>query len=208
MNYIYFILEQLQTDDNFEIKKSSIHGVGAFSKSNFKKDDFINTHIYPLTNGDLYVTPFGRNLNHSNNPNAISKKEEDDGCYRVYALTDITPGDEITLDYTVNKDLEQPEPEWKTEIVKVDPNTYSNKNKKKTVFLKVDSSDQSNMPTYNPLMGESEDIIDEEKQGLINQGSETVFGKTNPRADQETYLALLKNSGPRIIVKTKLKSSN
>lgn len=207
MNYIDIILEQLQSDDNFEIKTSPIHGVGAFSKDNFKKDDFINTHIYPLTNGYPYVTPFGRNLNHSNNPNAVSKKEED-GCYRVYALTDVNSGDEITLDYTANKDLEQPEPSWKTEIVKVDPKTYSDKNKKKTVFLKVDSSDQSNMPTYNPLMGEAEKLIDEEEQGILNQGSETVFGKTNPRPDQETYLALLKHSGPKIRVKTKLKSSN
>jgi hypothetical protein len=204
---IKYYLEQIQTDDNFEIKKSSIHGVGAFSKDDFEKDDFINTHIYSLTNGDLYVTEFGKKLNHSQNPNAISKKEED-GCYRVYALKPIKSGDEITLDYTVNKNLEQPVSQWKTEDVKVDPNTYSNKNKKKTVFLKVDNSDQSNMPSYNPLMGEAESIIDEDEQGILNQGNETVFGKTNPRADQETYLALLKHSGPKIKVKTKIKTSD
>lgn len=197
MNYIDFILEQLQPDDNFEIKKSSIHGVGAFSKKDFKTGQFINIHILPLDNGNLKVTAFGKKLNHSSKPNAISKKE-DDGCYRVYALKDINSGDEITLDYTVNKNLEQPNKNWNNEGVTVDPKTYSNK--KKTVFLKVDASDESNMPNYNPFVGEVKKFIDEEIQGVLNQGSETVFGKTNPRSDQETYLALLKHSGPKIKV--------
>jgi len=198
------LLEQFYLDDlldnNYEIKKSPIHGVGAFSKTKFKKGEFINTHIFPLIKGgDLYVTSFGKKLNHSNTPNAISKKEQD-GCYKVYALTDINPNDEITLDYKVNQDLEQPEKHWNMEGVRVDSNTYSKQNKKKTVLLRVDSSDESNMPAHNPFIGEEEDVIDEE-QGLINPGNATVFGQTNPRADQETYLALLKNSGPKVKVK-------
>jgi hypothetical protein len=201
METIYLQIEQLLNDDsiedNFEIRKSSIHGVGAFSKKDFKKDDFINKHIIQLSNGNSQVTKFGRKLNHSINPNAISKKEGD-GCYRVYALKDINSGDEITLDYTVNKNLEQPHKNWKNEGVTVDPKTYSNK--KKTVFLKVDASDQSNMPSYNPFVGEVRKFIDEEIQGIINQGSETVFGKTNPKPDQETYLSLLKHSGPKVKV--------
>lgn len=198
------ILEQLYLDDlvnnNYQIKKSDIHGFGAFSKEKFNKGEFINTHIFIYQDGKPYATKFGRMLNHSNTPNAISNKE-DDGCYRVYALSDVNPGDEITLDYKVNKDLEQPEKHWSTEGVKVEPNTYSKQNKKKTVFLKVDASDESNMPVFNPFIGEEENLVDEEEQGLINPGNETVFGQTNPRADQETYLALLKKSGPKVRVK-------
>jgi len=116
MKTIDLQIEQLLNDDsledNFEIRKSSIHGLGAFSKRDFKKGEFINKHIIRLSNGDLQVTKFGRKLNHSTNPNAISKKGSD-GCYRVYALKDINSGDEITLDYTVNKNLEQPNKNWK-----------------------------------------------------------------------------------------------
>ena len=208
MRMISKLLEQFYLDDlkdNYEIKKSSIHGVGAFSKTKFNKGDFINTHIFPLIKGgDLHVTSFGKKLNHSNTPNAISKKGED-GCYKVYATSDINPGDEITIDYKVNRDLEQPRKHWNVEGVKVDPQTYSKENKKKTVFLKIDSSDESNMPTHNPFIGEDENLIDEEEQGIVATGNRTVFGSTNPRADQETYLALLKNSGPKIKVKIKKK---
>jgi hypothetical protein len=203
MRDISVVLEQYYLDDllnkNYEFRKSPIHGVGAFSKTKFNKGDFINTHILPHKN-EKQVTAFGRNLNHSQTPNAISKKEED-GCYKVYALADINPGDEITLDYRVNQDLEQPQKNWNVEGVKVDPETYSKQNKKKTVFLKIDSSDESNMPTHNPFIGEEENLIDEEEQGIVATGNQTVFGRTNPRADQETYLALLKNSGPKIKVK-------
>jgi hypothetical protein len=206
MRMISKLLEQFYLDDlkdNYEIKKSSIHGVGAFSKTKFNKGDFINTHILPKGE-DLHVTSFGKKLNHSNTPNAISKKGED-GCYKVYSTSDINPGDEITIDYKVNKDLEQPHKHWNVEGVKIDPQTYSKKNKKKTVFLKIDSSDESNMPTHNPFIGEDENLIDEEEQGIVATGNRTVFGSTNPRADQETYLALLKNSGPKIKVKIKKK---
>jgi hypothetical protein len=207
MRDISVVLEQYYLDDllnkNYEFRKSPIHGVGAFSKTKFNKGDFINTHILPHKN-EKQVTAFGRNLNHSQTPNAISKKEED-GCYKVYALADINPGDEITLDYRVNQDLEQPQKNWNVEGVKVDPETYSKQNKKKTVFLKIDSSDESNMPTHNPFIGEEENLIDEEEQGIVAIGNQTVFGRTNPRADQETYLALLKNSGPKIKVKFKNK---
>jgi len=116
MRIIGRVLEQFYLDDlldkNYEIRKSPIHGVGAFAKTNFKKGDFINIHIFPLIKGgDLYVTSFGRKLNHSNTPNAISKKEKD-GCYKVYALTNVYINDEITLDYKINKNLEQPEKNW------------------------------------------------------------------------------------------------
>jgi hypothetical protein len=211
MRDINVVLEQFYLDDllnkNYEFRKSPIHGVGAFSKTKFNKGDFINTHILPHKN-DKQVTAFGRNLNHSETPNAISKKEND-GCYKVYALTDINPGDEITLDYRVNQDLEQPQKNWNVEGVKVDPKTFSKQNKKKTVFLKVDGSDESNMPAHNPFIGEEENLIDEEDQGsgIINTGNSTVFGKTNPRTDQETYLALLKNSGPKFKVKIKKKDA-
>jgi len=98
-------LEKLSLN-NFEIRKSPIHGNGCFSSKNFEKGDFINYHFTP--DG---ITQFGRFLNHSYKPTVISKKGEDGFDY-VFALKDINQGDEFTLDYRNRPDLEQPLQDW------------------------------------------------------------------------------------------------
>ena len=99
-------LEYLSNEKNFEIKKSPIHGVGVFSLKDFEKGELIDIHFFK--DGDkLVITTFGKNLNHSDEPNAVSKK--DLTGYKTYALKKIKNGDEVTLDYRVNKELEQPE---------------------------------------------------------------------------------------------------
>ncbi len=91
--------------DNYEIKDSDIDRNGVFAVKDFKPNEFINTAIIGQK-----TTHFGGFLNHSSFPNAITKKGEKD--YKTYALKPIKAGDEITVDYTVNKDLEQPESDW------------------------------------------------------------------------------------------------
>ena len=90
---------------NYEIKDSDIHGSGVFATRDFDSGEFINVAII----GNK-TTHFGGFLNHSDSPNAVTKKGEN--TYQTYALTSIDSGDEITVDYTVNKDLEQPEKGW------------------------------------------------------------------------------------------------
>jgi len=99
-------LEQLSHENNFEVKESPIHGVGVFSMKDFESGEFINVHFFKDDKG-LVITKFGKNLNHSDKPNAMSKK--DSSGYKTYALKKIKNGDEITLDYRVNKELEQPD---------------------------------------------------------------------------------------------------
>lgn len=104
-------LEEMYDNDlmnNFAIRPSPIQGNGVFATKPLRKGDLINTHFKAGTQ----ITDFGANLNHSSSPNAISKKQEDGG-YKTYAEKNIEPDDEITLDYTVNQDLEQPQKGWK-----------------------------------------------------------------------------------------------
>jgi hypothetical protein len=91
---------------NYEIKKSDIHGRGSFATTDFEAGEFINVAIIGAK-----TTNFGAFLNHSDSPNAVTKKGET--SYQTYALNSITESDEITVDYTVNKDLEQPEKGWR-----------------------------------------------------------------------------------------------
>ena len=110
MDMLNKYLEELQSNslnNNFEVRPSPIHGNGVFAKAGIKKGDFINTHMNPGT----AITRFGKYLNHSKDPNAQSVKNND-GSYFTNAVKDINPGDEITLDYTVNQDLEQPQDDW------------------------------------------------------------------------------------------------
>lgn len=100
---------------NFEIGKSDIHGNGVIAKLPIKAGDFINKAIEPTARSGSSdkthdATMFGRHLNHCGDPNAETKYEED--LFNTYALKDIKPGDEITVDYRKNKKLEQPKDGW------------------------------------------------------------------------------------------------
>jgi len=108
-------LEQIHSKslvNNYEVRPSPIHGRGVFSTKTFKKGELVNTHLYPDEKGVSQTTHFGGFLNHSTTPNALTKQYKD-GFYKTFAKVDMKPGDEITLDYTKNKTLEQPEKDWK-----------------------------------------------------------------------------------------------
>ena len=49
--------------------------------------------------------------NHSKNPNCIV--ENRDNLKLIVALVDINAGEELTVDYREQKDLEQPKEDWK-----------------------------------------------------------------------------------------------
>jgi len=111
MDLLDIYLKEIYDSDlmnNFVVRSSPINGNGVFSTKSHRKGDFINTHFEP----GQKITNFGANLNHSSTPNAISKKQPDGG-YKTYAQKNIDPNDEVTLDYTINKDLEQPQKGWK-----------------------------------------------------------------------------------------------
>ena len=94
--------------DNYKIGPSSIHGNGVMATKFIKKNELIKPAFLP----DMKITEFGAHLNYSENPNAITKRIGK--YYLTYSLQDIHPEEEITIDYRVNKNLEQPKLFWET----------------------------------------------------------------------------------------------
>lgn len=83
---------------------SNIEGQGMFAGKPFKKGDFIGL---AHSNGQP-ASQLGRMHNHNeNSPTMISKKSGNDRF--VFAAKDLQPGDELTTNYRMQPELEQPE---------------------------------------------------------------------------------------------------
>jgi len=105
---------------NVVVKKSKIHGKGVFAVSDFKKSDVIleiddsdvitdlskltkkeRDYLDYLEHGKMVLMKVSeRYINHSCTPNTYIKTV--DGVRRVFAMRDISKGEEITFDYCVN----------------------------------------------------------------------------------------------------------
>ena len=87
-------------------KQSNIKGAGKglFTNASFKKGEVIGlAHV-----DDQPASEIGRNHNHNEkNPTAYSKKI--DNKRYIYASKDLKPGEEITTNYRLQPELEQPE---------------------------------------------------------------------------------------------------
>ena len=83
---------------------SDIHGEGMFAAKGFKKGDLIGL----AHENDQPVTELGKMHNHSeDNPTMVSNKI---GNQRyVFAAKDLQPGEELTTNYRLQPELEQPE---------------------------------------------------------------------------------------------------
>ncbi len=103
------------------VKKSKINGKGVFATKDFKKDEPIldvdNSHVVTdiskltkenydfdldfLANGKIiWMQPPEKYINHSCDPNLYFKTIG--GIRKVYALRDISKGEELTSDYSMN----------------------------------------------------------------------------------------------------------
>jgi SET domain len=92
---------------NVRIGESKIHGQGLIANSNLPMGANIGVSYI---NG-LPTSNIGKFYNHSDQPNAISRMT---GNKRSIELTrDIQPGEEITLNYRLQPELEQPAEGWK-----------------------------------------------------------------------------------------------
>ncbi len=85
---------------------SSIHGTGVFATDDIPAGT--NLGISHIAAGDGFIpTNLGAFHNHSAEPNAGNALRR--GVRRIFALTDIPAGTEITVDYVQQPDLEQPD---------------------------------------------------------------------------------------------------
>ena len=97
--------------DNLEIQKSPIHGVGVFATENIPADTDLGPAQILTPVGSYDVTKLGRYHNHSYQPSCYNDWDNEER--HLYSARDLEPGDEITVDYTRQSDLEQPDSEWK-----------------------------------------------------------------------------------------------
>lgn len=92
------------------ISRSPINGLGVFAKTVIPRNQLIGlSHWW---NGFVWQsTLLGKYHNHSNLPNAVNIKV---GNHRyLCASRDIHQNEEITVNYILQPDLEQPLPNWR-----------------------------------------------------------------------------------------------
>ena len=86
--------------DYLSVRESNIEGYGLFAIKNIEKGVCAGiTHIRDAVTNQLYRTPLGGFINHSEEPNA--KLVDIQRFKYLYFLKDIKEGEEITLKYTL-----------------------------------------------------------------------------------------------------------
>ena len=110
-NWRRFINEEVvtTTEVSLYLAPSPIHGNGVFTGKHMPKGTDLG--IAHTKQGEGYdITPLGKYHNHSATPNCANILN---GKNRhLVALRDIGPDEEITVDYTLQPDLEQPGDDW------------------------------------------------------------------------------------------------
>ena len=91
--------------DSLTIKESELHGLGVFAIQPIPKDTCLGqSHL--RFNTEIYRTPLGGFINHSDNPNCIKEASsiKPNGTeYVLKTCKDISVGEEITVFYTFYK---------------------------------------------------------------------------------------------------------
>jgi SET domain-containing protein len=92
------------------VAKSNIHGRGVFSVNDLNQNDIIGVSHVSYERVWYQVHPIGIFYNHSNKPNCVVKTE--DNVNLLVAIRDIKKDEELTVDYTKQLYLEQPQEDW------------------------------------------------------------------------------------------------
>ena len=97
--------------DSLTIKQSGINGLGLFAKEDVAQGKNLGmTHL--KLNGNLFRTPLGGFINHSNDPNIVKvelqmtnerKIKFNYKKWNLVTLRDIKKGEELTVRYTFYK---------------------------------------------------------------------------------------------------------
>ena len=109
--------------DSITIKESEIQGLGVFATKDIPSDtDLGISHVYDNRFPDNYIRlPLGAFINHHEMPNCkaiVSESHEligDIKHIRIITNQDILSGDELTLNYIINK-LDNPLWEFEYEV--------------------------------------------------------------------------------------------
>ena len=93
---------------------SDCHGKGLIANEDIPKGRFIHvTHVWTSKYNTWANVKPNCMYNHSKKKENSLSKTIDDNTKILVALKDIMAGEEIFVDFTKDKDLEQPEEDWK-----------------------------------------------------------------------------------------------
>jgi hypothetical protein len=96
----------------YNVDESEIQGKGVFASKDLKKGEVIGLLHDIIEMGNKYkFTELGKFHNHSDNPNCHNELVDGNKRFLV-ATRDISEGEELTTDYRLQPDLEQPIENW------------------------------------------------------------------------------------------------
>ena len=96
----------------YHVDESEIQGKGVFASKDLKKGEVIGLLHDIIEMGNKYkFTELGKFHNHSDNPNCHNELVDGNKRFLV-ATRDISEGEELTTDYRLQPDLEQPIENW------------------------------------------------------------------------------------------------
>jgi len=98
-------------EKKYYVDKSDIQGHGVFAKDDMKKNDIVGLlHVIKKLGSDYDFTELGRMHNHSDNPTCHNLLKNNKRY--LVASKDLRRGEELTTDYRLQPDLEQPQMGW------------------------------------------------------------------------------------------------
>ena len=110
-NWRQYLKEEKISSTNITlfIKPSPIHGLGVFSGEHISKGTDLG--VAQIKQGaDYKVTPLGKYHNHSSEPSCINVSNGNER--HLVTSRDLEPNEEITINYILQPDLEQPLKDW------------------------------------------------------------------------------------------------
>ena len=100
------------SNKKYHVDESEIQGKGVFASKDLKKGEVIGLLHDIIEMGNKYkFTELGKFHNHSDNPNCHNELVDGNKRFLV-ATRDISEGEELTTDYRLQPDLEQPIENW------------------------------------------------------------------------------------------------
>lgn len=107
LSEIYQRESEEDSGKKYFIDKSKIHGQGVHAKKWLDKELRVGKVTSPYPN----ITPMGSKLNHSSKPNCRMERCGD--CHDLITNKDISPREELTVDYSKYDEFKDPDPSWK-----------------------------------------------------------------------------------------------
>ncbi len=89
------------------IDKSKIHGQGVHAGKWLDPEMRVGSVTKPYP----HITPMGKMINHSSNPNCVLRQTKEDG-HDLFTNQKVKAGDELTVDYSKYEGFDDPDPSW------------------------------------------------------------------------------------------------